>query len=638
MQTLRVPELPSASPPASLLRWLTKPGATVRKGQALALLDQGKSLVCIESPWAGTVGSLHAQPHETLAPGADLLDLDTKERAESEPSASKTPEESAMPQTPSSTPQSDPRVTPLLLPQVGNSMEEGTILKWHVQIGDRIQPGQVLYEVETDKATVEIESEQEGRIARIVIDENQTTEVKTPVAYLAEEDSDVDAYLSQAGQAPDAKESAPEAAVNAESPDDQPSGPSGAVAPILMPQVGNSMEEGTIVKWHVACGDRVEKGQVIFEVETDKAVVEVEADEGGRLARIVLEEGGTLAVKQPVAYLAENDGDVDAYLSTAGAQAAFEQVAPSRDTSAPLAPEIQAPAKPLGSEKTPSPGKPSTTSPARAKASPAARRMAREAGIDLGSLPAGSGPGGRILSTDLPEQAPAAEASVPQGLGREQRNGLGRMRKAIGSALQASKQNIPHFYMRTTVLADAMMDFYRDRKQKFPLSLNDVVTKAVGVALAEFPAFRSRIEGDEIVTAGTVNVGIAVGMDEGLVVPVVQGVENLSLEQLATRVRDLVDQARKGKVQGMGTGCLTISNLGMFGVEEFSAIINPPESAILAVGAAREEVIVENGALRPGRKMTMTLSCDHRVVDGLAAARFSARLKEILEAPQGLLD
>ncbi len=624
MVTLKTPALPEHAANAALLRWTTRRGQAVRKSQVLALLEVDDQLLAIESPAAGVVQALHARKHSPLVPGDALLDLDPQGLSSH---ATETPQETAMPQTPPShLPEGNDRVTALLLPQVGNSMEEGTILKWHVQQGEQIEPGQVLYEVETDKATVEIEAEQAGRLARIVVQEDQTAPVKTPVAYLAEKDQDVEALLSQSPVQAKSQEpsvEAPQAPAQA--------GPEAEVIPILMPQVGNSMEEGTIVKWHVSVGDRVEKGQVLFEVETDKAVVEVESDDAGRLARIVLEEGQTLAVKQPVAYLAENDQDVDAYLSTSGAQAAYEKVAPAQDTSPPVQEQVQVPAKaPATQAPQAQPREPSQ----RVKASPAARKLAARRSIDLSRLPAGSGPGGRIITDDLPEADAAFRPVEPVGLGETTREPLTRMRRAIGNALQASKQNIPHFYMRLSVDAQELMSFYRRSKQQFQLSLNDVVTASCGLVLGEFPAFRSRIEQDELVTAGTVNIGIAVGLEQGLVVPVVQGVESLSLEELATRTRQVVLSARDGKIEGMGTGAFTISNLGMFGVEEFSAIINPPESAILAVGTAREEVIVENGALRPGRKMTMTLSCDHRVVDGLVAAKFCARLKEILQAPQ----
>ncbi len=212
-----------------------------------------------------------------------------------------------------------------------------------------------------------------------------------------------------------------------------------------------------------------------------------------------------------------------------------------------------------------------------------------------------------------------------------------KMRRAIGLNLQRSKQTIPHFYLRLTVNAEPLFAYYREHKPRTNCTLNDVVVLAVGRAMAECPGVRSQIQGDEIVEFPHANIGIAVGVEDGLVVPVVRNVETLTLAQLAVEARRVVENARKGKLENLGQGNFTITNLGMFGVEEFGAIINPPESGILAVGAVRETVIVENGAMRPGRVMTMTLSTDHRIVDGLLAAKFLGRLKEVLENPSAEL-
>jgi len=385
------------------------------------------------------------------------------------------------------------------------------------------------------------------------------------------------------------------------------------------------MEEGTILSWRVKPGGRVKKGDVIFEAETDKAAIEVEAVDSGRLSRIVANEGDVVPVLQPVAYLAENDADVDALLAAhGGAPVAGEEV------------EKQSPR----SEPSPGPAAMTIVSPAagvsvsgRVKASPAARKIAKERGVDLRSAGQGTGPGGRIVSTDL-SGAPAG-AKAPSADGPVRRR-VSPMRKAIARNLLASKQTIPHFYMRMTIDADAMMSFYRAEKAKYPCTVNDVVAMAVARAVREFPAFRSRIEKDEIVEHPSANIGIAVGLDDGLVVPVVIGADRMSLKELAAQTKRLAESARGGKVEGMGQGVFTITNLGMLGVEEFAAIINPPEGAILAVGAVREDAVVRSGTVRPGRVMTLTLSADHRLIDGVLAAKFLARLKGLLESPESL--
>lgn len=355
---------------------------------------------------------------------------------------------------------------------------------------------------------------------------------------------------------------------------------------IAMPRAGQSMEEGTIVEWVKAEGDVVEKGEILAEIETDKATFEFESPESGTLLKILCGEESVVGVLETIALMGAPDEDPDAYLAN----------------------------------------RPDAAS-TRPKASPAARKAAGEAGIDLSALAAGSGPAGRILSTDLPQQAaPAA--------GETQLHPISKMRKAIAANLQYSKQNVPHFYARLTIDARAMMAFYRKAKADFECSVNDVVTFACARAVAEFPALRSRFTEDGIVELPAANIGLAVASDDGLVVPVLIAADRMDLKALAAATRRVVESARAGRLEGAGQGVFTITNLGMFGVEEFSAIINPPESAILAVGAVREDVVVTDGAMQPGLVMTMTLSSDHRVIDGATAAKFLARLKELLEKPE----
>jgi pyruvate dehydrogenase E2 component (dihydrolipoamide acetyltransferase) len=382
------------------------------------------------------------------------------------------------------------------------------------------------------------------------------------------------------------------------------------------------MEEGTIVKWHVEPGNRVEKGQILFDVETDKAVIEVEADHSGRLARIVADVDTIVAIKIPVAYLAENDADVDAYLAQHGGAAAPASPGVTPSSVSTPASSPAAPSAP----RTPA----AVTSEGRVKASPAARKAAAERGIALEGVGAGSGPGGRILSTDVESAQVVAASSTPT------RQPLTGMRKAIARNLTLSKQTIPHFYMRQTIEADAMIAYNRERKAEFPCSINDIITLACARVIQEFPAFRSRMEGDEVVLYPSANIGIAVGLENGLVVPVVCGADRMNLRQMAAETRRIVEAARGGKLEAMGQGVFTISNLGMYGIEEFSAIINPPEAAILAVSAIRETCVVHKGAIRAAKVMTLTISCDHRLIDGLMAARFMAKLKELLEGPERL--
>ncbi len=401
---------------------------------------------------------------------------------------------------------------------------------------------------------------------------------------------------------------------------------SSAVTAIVMPQAGQSMEEGTIIAWHAKVGDRIELGQVIMEIETDKATMEVEATEAGRLARIVAGVGATVEVKQPVAWLAESEEELDAWL-TGGAGA--EAVAP---VATPVAPEpnlaaVGAPAFVAVS---------GACAPLRVAASPAARRLARNLGVDLNTFASGTGPRGRILLSDV-EAAAKAGAETGAGAAAATVRPASRMRRAIATNLQRSKQTIPHFYLKAEIDAGALWTAYREARGRFLCSVNDFVTAACARALREFPALRGRWQDDGIAEQAGVHIGIAVGTDDGLTVPVVLDADRLGLEALAQRSREVAEGARAGRLTGLGQGVFTITNLGMFGTDEFIAIVNPPEAAILAVGAVREGVIVKDGALRAGRLMTLWLSADHRLVDGVMAARFMARVRELLESPAELM-
>jgi pyruvate dehydrogenase E2 component (dihydrolipoamide acetyltransferase) len=494
---------------------------------------------------------------------------------------------------------------PADLPQI----TAATVIRWLKQPGEPILAGDSLVELEAENATVVLEAKEAGKLGELLAKPGQTVAAG---AALARIDANSVSQPSQT-KAP---------TLSAEKPVTAPSSPAGGkVTPILMPQAGNTMEEGTVVSWRVKPGDQISVGQILCEIETDKATMDFESPDAGRLARIIAKEGEPVAVKELIALLADNDADANAFLAGQGNSAPAESASPVS-----IAPTS------VSSNGTRTASPPAVTADGRVKASPAARKLAAERGVNLAALRSGSGPGGRILSTDLAGVA-AIPAAAATGHGAEIRKPLSKMRRAIGLNLQQSKQTVPHFYVRTSIDADPLLGYYREQKTATNCTLNDLIVLAVARTIREFPAVRSQIVGNEIVEYPHANIGIAVGIDDGLVVPVVTDVDTLPLAGVAAETKRVVEQARKGRLENIGKGHFTISNLGMFGVEEFSAIINPPESGILAVSAARETVIVENGAMRAGRTMTMTLSADHRIVDGVMAAKFMQRLQQILEAP-----
>lgn len=475
-------------------------------------------------------------------------------------------------------------------------------------------------EVETDDGLVEIESVVAGTLQESIAAVGVTIPAGSPLAVIGGEPVAQKSSHNPQPKTPSVS---------------QPNVPAGRVIPVLMPKPGQSMEEGVIVKWHVQPGARVQKGAVLFEIETDKATLEVEAADSGRLARILVAEGGSSPVLLPVAYLADSDAEVDAFIAAQGSGLA---PAGGAGSAVPVEPA----GKPAADESIPA----ITTGPGRVKASPAARKVAGERGVDLGMVTRGSGPGGRILSTDVPSgglakpagaaggAVGAAPGDLPAGVVRRRMSG---MRKAIARNLTLSKTTIPHWYLSCRVDAGALMAFYKSQKAKVGCSVNDVIVMACAKAIMEFPAMHSRVDGETVLEFPGANIGIAVGLEDGLVVPVVVGAERLTLEQLGAETKRLANQARAGKIENMGQGVFTLSNLGMYGVDEFVAIVNPPEAAILAVGAVREDVIVKGGALRAGHTLGLTLSADHRLIDGTLGAQFMARLRALLEEPLQLI-
>ncbi len=514
----------------------------------------------------------------------------------------------------------------LKLPQKPESVRSGsaTVLRWLVQPGEPFAAGSQLVELEIEEAQLAVTTPAAGVLIEPLVIPGQTLAVGAELARIDTNSIASAQSDSQVIAEPPVNEEHPKAAANPtvdgsdtknNNMDDQ------SAEPILMPQAGNTMEEGTVLEWRVQEGDTIKLGQILCEIETDKATMEYESPVAGRLARIVAELNEPIAVKKLIAVVAESDAAADAYLaSQSSASTPTETASVSPD-------EVRAAAT---SQRTTN-GSATYHAGGKVKASPAARKLAKAQGLSLESLGAGSGPGGRILSSDLSRATAAPSGGVATGEGG--RRPMSKMRRAIGLNLQRSKQTVPHFYVRLTINAGPLQEFYQLQKPHTNCSLNDLVVLAVGRSMREFPAVRSQIDGDDIVEFPHANIGIAVGVDEGLVVPVVMNVDTLSLAQLAQESKRVVEAGRKGVLENIGKGNFTISNLGMFGVEEFSAIINPPESGILAVSAIRETVIVNNGSMSPGRILTMTLSADHRVVDGLLAAKFMARLKEILENP-----
>ncbi|NNM89239.1 MAG: pyruvate dehydrogenase complex dihydrolipoamide acetyltransferase [Phycisphaerae bacterium] len=435
---------------------------------------------------------------------------------------------------------------------------------------------------------------------------------------------------------------------------------------ITMPKLSDTMTTGTLVKWLKKEGDSVNPGDIIAEVETDKATQELEAFEPGTIAKIMVAEGSQIPIGGLIVVLAgpgEKVTDVakavaeapraaapSATKPTAAAPSAAPAAAPSATAIASAIPAAVSAAAPAPAPapapvsgvaaNTPSPAGQSASG--KPRVSPLARKIAAEKGLDIGSV-RGTGPGGRIIRRDVleaPVGGTVAKMAGPPPKTKLQAGTLplSNMRQTIARRLLESKQSIPHFYVSMDVVMDALLDLRRAVNEQFApskLSVTDFICRATAVAIANVPAVNASFSPTAIIRHGTVHLGVAVAVEDGLVVPVIRDAQLLSVFEISTRIRQLAELARSRKLKAdqMTGGTFTISNLGMYGVREFQAIINPPEAAILAVGGTEPRPIVKNGQVVPGQVMSLSLSADHRVVDGAAAAEFLGELKTILENP-----
>lgn len=430
---------------------------------------------------------------------------------------------------------------------------------------------------------------------------------------------------------------------------------------VLMPALSPTMTEGTLAKWHVKQGDTVESGDVIAEIETDKATMEVEAVDEGTVAKILVDEGTEgVAVNELIAVLLEEGEDASAAadVSAGDAQEAPKEEAPKQEEVSEAAPAKAA----SNASKAPAVTQTATEKGDRIFASPLARRIAANEGLDLAQL-AGSGPHGRIIKADVeraisegvgkagkaaPQEAVEKPAPAPMSTDNPfepefELQSLNNMRKTIARRLTESKQNVPHFYLSVDVELDKLLDMRKELNARadgaFKLSVNDIIIKAVGIALRKVPAANASWSDDGLKLYKQADVSVAVAIEGGLITPVVRDAGNKGLEAISNEMKALAGKARDGKLQPeeYQGGTFSISNLGMFGIDQFQAVINPPQACILAVGAGKEKAVVKDGALSIATVMTATLSVDHRAVDGAVGAEFLKVFKGLMEEPLSMM-
>ena len=537
------------------------------------------------------------------------------------------------------------------MPRLSDTMEEGTVAKWYKKVGDMVKEGDILAEIETDKATMEFEAFQEGELLHIGIEEGGTAPVDSLLAIIGDKGEDIDhiiggtsastAQTDESSQTPKFTEPQTEATESNEEKTAMPEG----VQVITMPRLSDTMEEGTVAKWNKKVGDPVNEGDILAEIETDKATMEFESFYSGTLLYIGLEEGQSAVVDSILAAIGKEGTDIEAVKSAIIAN--NTTVSKPKETKvevlAPAVTEQKPPPKPTP-EVTQSPVVADVKHNGRLIASPLAKKLAQEKGISLDQVK-GSGDGGRIIKRDIENYKALAggyiTASSSTGVESTTELANSSMRKAIAKRLSSSKFSAPHYYLGVELNMDNAIAF-RQQFNTLPdtkISFNDIVLKAVALALKEHPQVNSQWFDDKIIQNHHVHLGVAVAVEDGLVVPVLKFTDEMDLRQIGVTVKDYALRARDKKLTPaeMDGSTFTVSNLGMFGIQEFTSIINQPNSAILSVGAIDKKPVVRENEVVVGNTMKLTLACDHRTVDGATGAQFLQSLRLYIENPIRLL-
>lgn len=531
------------------------------------------------------------------------------------------------------------------MPRLSDTMEEGVVAKWLKKVGDKIQEGDILAEIETDKATMEFESFYSGTLLYIGLKEGETAPVDSLLAIVGKEGEDISALIGGKTSAPKAETpKTEETPTKEEKPSEAVAAPKG-VEVVTMPRLSDTMTEGTVATWLKKVGDKVSEGDILAEIETDKATMEFESFYAGTLLYIGIKEGESAPVDALLAIIGPAGTDVSAFVASGGKGV---PAAPKAETPAEVKTETPKAAETPAQTTT-------TTSSGRIFVSPLAKKIAEEKGINLAQVK-GSGENGRIVKKDVENFTPstqsqtvteksAATASTPAfapiGVESTEEVKNSQMRKTIAKRLSESKFTAPHYYltieidMENAMASRAQINNLPDTK----VSFNDMVVKACAMALKKHPQVNTSWKGDVTVYNQHVHIGVAVAVEDGLVVPVLKFTDGLSLTQIGSQVKDLAGRARNKKLTPaeMEGSTFTVSNLGMFGIEEFTSIINQPNSAILSVGAIVEKPVVKNGQIVVGNTMKVTLACDHRTVDGATGAQFLQTLKTYIENPVTML-
>ena len=544
----------------------------------------------------------------------------------------------------------------ITMPRLSDTMEEGTVVKWHKNVGDKVSEGDVLAEIETDKAIQEFESEYDGILLYQGVEEGKSAKVDSVLAVIGEkgeefstEDNSSDEKTTESLLKEEKTEDLVEATkkeMETASTTEIPEG----VNIISMPRLSDTMEEGTVAKWHKKVGDKVSEGDILAEIETDKAIQEFESEYDGTLLFIGAEEGKSAPVDTILAIIGPEGTDVSGIAKGGKPQPEKKSEAPKDEKKE----QFDASTSSAQAKLTVTPDKKTSeqsqtrhaeyveaksSNDGRVFASPLAKSLAKEKGIDLNQVE-GSGDNGRIIKKDIENFKPKAGSVSVQNYVKKEDEAVAnsQMRKVIAKRLAESKFTAPHYYLNVEVNMDNCISSREQINKVNPdskISFNDIIVKACALALRKHPRVNSSWKGEETLIHGDINIGVAVAVEDGLLVPVVKNTDFKSFSEISAEVKDLAKRARERKLKAdeMEGSTFSVSNLGMFGIESFTSIINQPNSCILSVGAIIEKPIVRNGQIVAGNTMKLSMACDHRTVDGATGAQFLQTLVMYLENP-----
>ncbi len=533
------------------------------------------------------------------------------------------------------------------MPRLSDTMEEGTVSSWLKKVGDQINEGDILAEIETDKATMEFESFHSGELLYIGVEAGKTVPVDSMLAIIGKKNEDISSYLNKI----DSKsKNDVEDSVNQSIKEKPQIGNKDSKADkkdqnnyeiIKMPRLSDTMEEGTVSTWLKKVGDEVKEGDIIAEIETDKATMEFESFHEGTLLHIGVEEGKSAPVDEVLAIIGDKSTDVEKAINSIGQKDIIQEkeikLEKQKEENISLK---NSESVIVDNTKYISKNELVKSQANRIFASPLAKKMASEKGIMLNNL-VGTGDGGRIIKRDIENFMPSTNSSKKLGKESSIQIQNSQIRKTIAKRLSDSKFSAPHYYLNVEYNVDNLISF-REQYNSQPetkISFNDLIIKATALSLSMHPVINSQWSDNEITHHKHVHVGVAVAVEDGLVVPVLKFADNLNLNEIGLKVKDFASRAQEKKLlqNEIEGSTFTISNLGMFGIESFTSIINQPNSAILSVGSIIQKPVVKKNKIVVSNTMKLTLACDHRTIDGASGSKFLQTLKDFVENPLKIL-